>query len=89
MRELTNIMNEWPGSERIPEDWKNSTTTPIYKSKDAMECAKQTGVRLLEHGMKVYEDVLEKRLSLRDLGFSLITFFTSCLSVTLPVPLFQ
>jgi len=48
--------------ERNTEDWKGSTTIPIYKGKgDAMECGKYRGVRLLEHGMKVYEYVLEKR----------------------------
>ena len=63
LRELTNIMNEKLYGEKIPEDWQNSTTIPIYKGKgDAMECGKYRGVRLLEHGMKVYEYVLEKRL---------------------------
>jgi len=44
-------------------NWKSSTTTTIYKGKgDAMECSKYRGLRLLEHGMKVYEYVLEKRI---------------------------
>ncbi len=47
----------------IPEDWKNSITVPIYKEKgDALECGKYRGVRLLEHGMKLFEKVLEERL---------------------------
>jgi len=47
--------------ESIPEDWKSSTTIPIYKGKgDAMDCGKYRRVRLLEHSMKVYEYVLEK-----------------------------
>jgi len=71
--------------EKIPEDWKSSTTKPIYKGKgDAMECGKYRWVRLLEHGKKVYEYVLEKRM--RDmvsnpvLVFSiLIMFLRQCL----------
>lgn len=46
----------------IPEDWKNMTV-PIYKGKgDALECRKYRGIRLLEHGMKLFEKVLEERL---------------------------
>ena len=63
LRQLTNIMNERLAGEGIPDDWKRSTTVPIYKGKgDAMECGKYRGVRLLEHGMKAYEIVLERRL---------------------------
>jgi len=63
LRELTNIMNDNIYGEKIPEDWKCSSTIPIYKGKgDAMVCGKYSGVTLLEHGMKVYEYVLEKRM---------------------------
>jgi len=42
--------------EKIPEEWKSSTSIPIYKGKcNAMEYGKYRGVRLLEHGMKVHE----------------------------------
>jgi len=48
---------------KIHEDWKSSTTISIYNGKgDAMECGKYRGVRLLEHGMKVYEYILEKKM---------------------------
>ena len=63
VRELTNIMNHLLAGKEVPHDWKSSNTIPIYKGKgDAMDCGKYRGVRLLEHGMKVYEYVLEKRL---------------------------
>ena len=49
--------------EGIPEDWRNSITTPIYKGKgDALQCAKHRGIRLPEHTMKIYEKVLEFKL---------------------------
>lgn len=68
--ELTHVMNERLGGEGVPEDWKSSSTIPIYKGKgDVMLSGKYKGVRLLEHGMKVYEGVLEKRFGeLVDIG---------------------
>ena len=40
-----------------------STVVPIYKKKGSvMDCASYRGVKLLEHGMKVVERLLEKRL---------------------------
>jgi len=49
--------------EEIAKDWKDSITIPIYKGKvNAMDCGKYRGVRLLEHGMKAYHYVLERRL---------------------------
>ena len=46
----------------IPKEWKNSVTVPIYKGKgDALECGKYRGIRLLEHGMKLFEKLLEER----------------------------
>jgi hypothetical protein len=58
VRELTNIVNQLLAGKELPDDWKSSSTIPIYKGKgDAMDCGKYRGVRLLEHGMKVYECV--------------------------------
>lgn len=63
VKELTRIFNEIFENGEIPEDWKGSYTVPIYKGKgDALQCGKYRGVRLLEHGMKVYEKILEGRL---------------------------
>ncbi|XP_014666073.1 PREDICTED: uncharacterized protein LOC106808038 [Priapulus caudatus] len=63
IRELGSIVKELIGGNGIPEDWKNSSTIPIYKGKgDAMVCGKHRGERLLEHAMKIYARVLEKRL---------------------------
>ena len=70
VKKMTEIMNNLVGGEKIPDDWRSSITCPIYKGKgDSMECGKHRGVRLLEHGMKLYERVLEKRLrSLINIG---------------------
>ena len=47
----------------IPREWELSTLIPIFKDKgDPMEYGSYRAVKLLEHGMKVLEGVLEKRL---------------------------
>ncbi len=49
--------------ERAPIEWETSYTIPIYKEKgDALLCGKYRGVRLLEHGMKLWVKILERRL---------------------------
>ena len=51
----------WEGV--VPSDWELSTLVPLFKGKgDPMECGSYRAIKLLEHGMKVYERVLEKRL---------------------------
>ena len=45
------------------EDWKTSVMVPIYKGKrDVTNCGAYREVKLLEHGMKLVERVLEKRI---------------------------
>ena len=60
MTELCSYMLDGKG---FPEDWKSSILVPLYKGKgDARECGSYRGVKLLEHGLKVMERVVEKRL---------------------------
>ena len=41
----------------------SSKLVPIYKGKgDVLECSLSQGIKLLEHGMKVADRVLERRL---------------------------
>ena len=52
------IKNDLP-----PEKCGKSITVPLFKDKgDALECGKYRGLRLLEHGMKIWERVLIKKL---------------------------
>ena len=45
----------------IPDEWKTSVVMPIFKGKgDVMNCGLYRGVKLLEHGMKIIERVLER-----------------------------
>ena len=47
----------------IPDEWKTSDVGPIFKGKgDVMNCGSYRGVKLLEHGMKIIERVLERRI---------------------------
>jgi len=60
---LTDLCNCIIDEGRMPEDWKNSILIPVYKGKgDPLECGSYTGIKLLEHAMKVVERVLEKRI---------------------------
>ena len=60
---LTSICNRIVKEEAISESWQMSELVPIYKGKgDVLECSSSRGIKLLEHGMKVAERVLERRL---------------------------
>ena len=46
----------------MAEDWKINVMVPIYMRKDVMNFGAYRGVKLLKHGMKIIERVLEKRI---------------------------
>ena len=49
--------------EQMPEEWKKCEFVPIYKQKgDPLECGNFRGIKLLEHGMKMFEKIPERRL---------------------------
>ena len=58
------VLKAWYlGRGTCPDEWCNSLTIPLYKGKgDALQCGKYKGLRLLGHGMKVWEKVLNERL---------------------------
>ena len=61
MHEILKIVWE---EEQMPEDWKKSEIVPIYKQKgDPLECGNFRGIKLLEHVMKMFEKILERRLT--------------------------
>ena len=60
---LTDIFNSVIKEGKIPDDWKRSWMTAVYKCKgDALECGSYRGIKLQEHAMKVMEHNLEARL---------------------------
>ena len=61
--EFLRVFQRIMGMEHAPDEWCNSLTIPLYKRKgDALQCGKYRGLWLLEHGMKVWERVLNERL---------------------------
>ena len=49
--------------EQMLAEWKKSVIVPIYKQKgDPLECGNFRGIKLLEHGMKMFEKIVERRL---------------------------
>ena len=59
---MTGVLNE-AMRKGIPEEWRTSTITPIYKQKgDPLECNNFRGITLLSHTLKLWERVVESRL---------------------------
>ena len=49
--------------KRIPDKWKTNVVVPIFQGKgDVMNCGLYRGVKLLEHGKKIIERVLKRRI---------------------------
>ena len=48
---------------RMPDEWQTSGLIPIFKAKgDDRNCNSYTGLKLLEHAVKIVEKVLERRI---------------------------
>ena len=46
----------------IPDSWKKSKLTPIFKNKgDILECNNYRGIKLMSHFMKLWERIIEAR----------------------------
>ena len=63
VKEVTAALQQIVQDCRMPDSWKYSTTIALFKGKgDALACNKYRGLRLLEHGMKIMEKVLDSKL---------------------------
>ena len=63
VRQLTNIFNAFMQSGQMPDEWRESIITPIYKDKgDHMNCSNYRGIKLLSHTMKLWERIIDQRL---------------------------
>ena len=57
---LTNMINTILETERMPEDWRESTLVQIYKGKgDIQDCGNYRGIKLMSHTMKIWERIME------------------------------
>src|SRR5206468_7315013 len=62
-RWMTDLFNQVIAEGKIPDDWRKSLMVTVYKGKgDALDCGSYRGIKLLDHAMKVFERIIEKRL---------------------------
>lgn len=64
--------------EKSPEAWKDSFTLPMFIGKQyALLCGRYKGLRLLDHGMKIWEKLLcewlKRRITIDDCQFGFMT----------------
>ena len=60
---LTKLYNRTMESERMPEEWRYIILIPIFKNKGAVQsCSNYRGIKLINHTMKLWERVIERRL---------------------------
>ncbi|XP_063586992.1 uncharacterized protein LOC134764337 [Penaeus indicus] len=60
---LCETLNKICEEEEMPESWRRSTLTPVYKNKgDIMSCGNYRGIKLMRHTMKLFERTIEHRL---------------------------
>ena len=63
VRRLAEVANNMLEGNKMPESWRKSDLIPIFKGKgDVRSCGNYRSIKLLEHGMKVIERILERRL---------------------------
>ncbi|EYC24746.1 hypothetical protein Y032_0013g2089 [Ancylostoma ceylanicum] len=60
---LAQLFNRIIFERKIPDDWKRSTTVPIWKKKGSpAECCNYRPIRLLPHTMKIFERIVDRRI---------------------------
>ena len=60
--QLTNIFNAIMQSGKMPDEWRESTITPIYKDNgDHTNCSNYRGIKLQSHTMKLWERIIDQR----------------------------
>ena len=65
MELLTKAFSQVLKTSKVPTEWAESLTIPLFKGKSsALECERYRGLRLLEHGMKIWEQILRRRLQM-------------------------
>ncbi|EYB92462.1 hypothetical protein Y032_0193g1380 [Ancylostoma ceylanicum] len=52
---LAQLSNRIIFERKIPDEWKRSTTVPIWKKGSPVECCNYRSIRLLPHTMKIFE----------------------------------
>merc|ERR1712121_389681 len=60
---ITNLCNSIVTEGKIPDDWTKSTMATLFKGKgDPMKCGSYRGIKLLEHGLKIFDGIIDVRI---------------------------
>uniref|UniRef100_A0A7I4Y565 Reverse transcriptase domain-containing protein n=1 Tax=Haemonchus contortus TaxID=6289 RepID=A0A7I4Y565_HAECO len=60
---LTESFNQVVAEKKVPENWQQSTTIPIWKKKGSLgDCTCYRPIRLLSHSMKIFERIVDSRI---------------------------
>ena len=63
VRFFKKLCNRILNGEKMPREWRESILVPIFKNKgDAQNCSNYRGIKLISHGMKIWERIVEARL---------------------------
>lgn len=55
----------------MPENWRKSFILPIFEGKgDLVEYGNYRGIELMSHGMKIWENIIEKRIRISETSIS-------------------
>ena len=66
----TKLYNRTMESDRMPEEWRDSVLIPIFTNRgDMQSCSNYRGIKLTSHTMKLWERIIERRLT-NDLTFN-------------------
>ena len=61
---FTKLFNKVLVGKRMPEEWRRSVLISIYKNKgDEQCCGSYKGIKLMSHTMKIWEKIIEARLT--------------------------
>ena len=60
---LLDLLQKIFEQEKMPEEWRDSVTVPIFKEKgDIQDCGNYRGLKMISHIMKICERVIDRRL---------------------------
>ena len=73
MRALMGLCQRILHGNGMPEDLATCVTIPIFNGRgNIMNCGLQGGVKLLEHAIKIVEEVLDKSCNVDDMQFGFL-----------------
>ena len=60
---VTVLMEKIWREETMPEEWRGSVITPVYKEKgNIQDCGNYRGIKLMSHTMKIWEKIIDQRM---------------------------